>query len=212
VQAVRRASVIAAVAVVGGVALGALTLLVITTLPYPLADLGNSGAMWAGGAFAVGAWVCVAGWRAVAAGTVLLAVATESYYLAAMYRLNDDVQNLWTPATLLWLVLAVVVGSIFGTAGAWWRSGGPVAAVGWSVDRAGGVRGGGGRQVVAGGVGERGRRSLGAPIMMTVSAIVLPFVLGRDVPERLRGLAGMVALGLVGLGCFLAAGYGGVSG
>ncbi len=54
-----------------------------------------------------------------AAGMVLLLVAVETYYVAAVLFLDDSTSQLWAPKTLFWLVLAVLAGAAFGTAGGW---------------------------------------------------------------------------------------------
>jgi hypothetical protein len=71
------------VAVVGGLLLGPIDLLAQRALPYPWANLANSSAVWAIGAFGIGAWVRTSRWRPAIAGAALLLVAVESYYLTA---------------------------------------------------------------------------------------------------------------------------------
>lgn len=107
-----------AVATVAGLLLGPLDLIAQKALPYPWANLANSGAVWALGAFALGMWVRRSTARAAAAGIVLLVVAVESYYLSAVFIQDDSTSNLWSATTQLWLVLGVVVGALFGAAGA----------------------------------------------------------------------------------------------
>lgn len=101
-----------------GALLGPLDLLVQRTLPYPFANLANSGAVWALGAFALGMYVRRPAWKAAVAGVVLLLVAVESYYLSAVIIQHDSTSTLWSTSTQVWLVLAVVVGALFGAAGA----------------------------------------------------------------------------------------------
>ena len=49
-------------AVMGGLLLGSIDLIAQRTLPYPWANLANSSAVWAIGAFGVGVWVRVGRW------------------------------------------------------------------------------------------------------------------------------------------------------
>ena len=104
-------------AILGGVLLGLSDLLAQNTLPYPWANLANSAAVWALGAFVIGAWSRGRLRSTAAAGMVLLLVAVETYYIAAVAFLHDSVTALWSETTALWLVLAVFVGQIFAVAG-----------------------------------------------------------------------------------------------
>jgi len=109
------------VAIVGGLLLGPIDLLAQRTLSYAWANLANSSAVWAIGAFGIGVWVRAGRWRPAGAGVVLLLVAVESYYLTATLGQNDDWSNLWTATTLPWLLFGILAGTLFGTAGAWLR-------------------------------------------------------------------------------------------
>lgn len=109
-----------------GFAVGPLDLLLQHLLPYPFANLANSPAAWALVAFAVGWSDRVRGrWWPAAAGTLTLLLAVEGYYLTAVLVLGDDPSTLTNRTALLWLGLAVVAGTAFGTAGSWARSGRP---------------------------------------------------------------------------------------
>ncbi|WP_375504664.1 DUF6518 family protein [uncultured Jatrophihabitans sp.] len=108
-------------AIAAGLLLGPLDLLAQTTLPYPWANLANSGAVWALAAFILGATVRPATASAVA-GLVLLPIAVESYYLAGVIFRHDSTATLWDGVAVLWLVLAVIVGPLFGRAGGAVRS------------------------------------------------------------------------------------------
>lgn len=122
-------------AAAAGIALGVLDLVLIQLLPYPLADLANSSAMWALAAFVAGRVLRAGPGVGAAAGVVLLLVAVETYYVAAV------VVDLASPATLVsataiaWCVMSVVAGAVFGAAGAVstdddaWRSAAAVALV-----------------------------------------------------------------------------------
>lgn len=112
-----------------GALLGPGDLLAQRTLPYPWANLANSAAVWALAAFAIGGWTAGrpgrrGAWPAATA-VVLLLVAVETYYAAAVLFLDNSTSQLWAPTSSSWLVLAVVAGVAFGTAG------------GWSTERAG---------------------------------------------------------------------------
>jgi NAD/NADP transhydrogenase beta subunit len=109
------------VAVVAGVLVGIGDLLLQKWLPYPWANLANSGAVWAVAAFLAGAWVRDRWQRSAVAGIVLLIVAVESYYVTAAIVLNDNLANAWSKTAFVWLALGVVAGAVFGIAGAWSR-------------------------------------------------------------------------------------------
>ena len=122
-----------AVAVVAGLALGAVDLLLQATLPYPWANLANSSAVWALAAFGYGVWFRRPGVRVAAGGAVLLVVAVAAYYVAAAIALGDALANVWAPTSVLWAVFGVLAGVVFATLGAHvrgpgWR--GVVAAAG----------------------------------------------------------------------------------
>jgi hypothetical protein len=102
-----------------GLALGVADLLLIRLLPYPLADLANSSAMWALAAFVLGRLLRAGPVVGAAAGAVLLVVGVEAYYLAATVVDLASPGSLVTPTTLAWCVMAVLAGSAFGAAGAW---------------------------------------------------------------------------------------------
>ncbi|GAA5146119.1 hypothetical protein GCM10023340_16560 [Nocardioides marinquilinus] len=122
-----------ALAGAAGLALGVLDLVLIQVLPYPWADLANSSAIWALAAFALGrltrSSVAVSG----TAGAVMLVVAVESYYLAAIAVDLASPDRLLAATTVAWLAFAVVAGAGFGMAGAlvrdrtpgsWWAGAG----------------------------------------------------------------------------------------
>ncbi|MFD0782465.1 DUF6518 family protein [Micromonospora azadirachtae] len=115
----QRTTALAAVA--GGILLGVLDFLWITSVPYPFAELGNSTATWAVAAFAFGYWVRSARVRPALAAAVLLVVAVPSYYLAAALIQGDALAVLWQPSSLFWMFLGVLAGVVFGTGGAWVR-------------------------------------------------------------------------------------------
>ncbi|WBB81600.1 DUF6518 family protein [Micromonospora sp. WMMD882] len=207
----RRLWLVLVVAVVGGVLLGAVDLVAQRELPYPWANLANSSAVWAVGAFGIGVWVGDRGWRPVLAGTLLLLVAVESYYLTAALVQGDSMTNLVSPTAALWLVFGVLAGVVFGAAGGWSRGGNRwrrvlgaalpgavlLAEAAVLVLRSGN-----------GGVAYR-TDSLQTAAIEAVLGLLLPLLVGRTGRERLEALAASVPLALIGLGGFLAAGFGG---
>ncbi len=88
-----------------GVALGVVDLLLQRGLPYPWANLANSSAVWALGAFGVGWWLHARPSASVLAGIGLLVIAVQTYYLAAVALMNDDVRILWSSTAMIWSVL-----------------------------------------------------------------------------------------------------------
>jgi Family of unknown function (DUF6518) len=110
-----------AAGLVAGLALGLLTNLAQGWLPGSWNQLANSGTAWSAAAFAGGALLASRGVRAAAAGGLAAEVGLVAgyYWYAASGR--GGLGSL-TPA-LVWLVMAVVAGPLFGIAGAWWRRG-----------------------------------------------------------------------------------------
>ncbi|HEV7935066.1 MAG TPA: DUF6518 family protein [Actinomadura sp.] len=180
----------AVLAVLGGLALGCATNVLQGLLPDVLQAFSNSGSVWVVGAFIAGAVVGVPGWRACAAGTATQAGAVVGYYAYAEF-VRDGMGDLTWP--VFWLVLALVAGPIFGTAGAWWRTGE-------------------GRRRVA------GPAVLGAVFGMdalhylivlhydsdamiyAVIGVLIPLLLGRSNRDRLMGLGSGVGLAVLALG------------
>lgn len=100
-----------------GILLGAVDLLLQRSLPYPWANLANSSAVWALGAFGIGWWLRADWWRSALAGIVLLVVAVQVYYLTAVVVMNDNVQTLWSSTAMVWSLFGVLAGALFGAAG-----------------------------------------------------------------------------------------------
>jgi Family of unknown function (DUF6518) len=207
----RQGWLIVTVAIVGGLVLGPIDLLAQRTLPYPWANLANSSAVWAISAFGLGAWVGAGRWRPAIAGVVLLLVAVESYDLAATLVQHDILANLWTAATLWWLLFGVLAGTVFGTAGAWsrgahrWRRVLGGALPGAVLLAEAGVLAFQSAHVDA---AYRADRLRTAAIEATIG-ILLTLVVGRSTRQRLHALAATVPLALVGLAGFMLAGFGG---
>ncbi|WP_139981798.1 DUF6518 family protein [Nocardioides litoris] len=118
--AVRRPLLVAAGA---GVALGVVDLALQLSLPYPLADLANSSAVWAVLALVLARVLGTGEVRSALAGVVALVVAVEAYYLAAIALDKAAVTSLVAPTSVAWMVMGVVAGAGFGVAGAWSRRG-----------------------------------------------------------------------------------------
>ena len=198
-------------AVLGGVLLGALDLLAQRVLPYPWANLANSAAVWAVGAFAIGAWVRTGPVRPAVAGALLLVVAVESYYLAAALVQHDNLSNMWAVPTLRWLAFGVLAGVVFGTAGRLARAGNRwLGALGVALP---------GAVLLAeaavlarrAGTGDAAYRvdSLSTAAIQLALAVAVVLLAGRDRWRRLVGLGLSVPLALLGLAGFLLAGFGG---
>jgi hypothetical protein len=107
-----------ALAAMGGLVLGGLTLGMQATLPGALNHLGNSAAVWCLAAFLAGRLLRVRGWWAALAGVLVLAGAVAGYYACTTLFLHDDVNagTLFFPG--MWLTGALLAGPGFGVAGA----------------------------------------------------------------------------------------------
>ncbi|MEP9364392.1 DUF6518 family protein [Nocardioides sp. CN2-186] len=111
------------VAVAAGLALGVVDLLWNAHRPSPWSTVANSCAGWAAAAFVIGALLTatlrIGAVRAAVAAVVLLTVAVEAYYVAGVRWLGDDPSTVTSTVAQEWLVLSVIVGSVFGAAGSW---------------------------------------------------------------------------------------------
>jgi len=202
--AARRLSLTFGVSIVGGLLLGPVDLLAQKTLPYPWANLANSPAVWAIAAFALGAWVRAGRWQPAAASTALLVVAVESYYAAATLVQKDNIDNLWTPSTLMWLGFGVLAGVIFGTGGAWshgehrWRRIVGTAMPGAVFLMEAAVH------VLRRNDGDAAYRTdnLQTALICLAIALLLPFVVGQNGRQRVEGLLAAVPLALLGVALF----------
>jgi hypothetical protein len=203
--------VIVVVAVVGGLLLGSVDLLAQRTLPYPWANLANSSAVWAIGAFGIGTWVGAGRWQPAMGGVVLLLVAVETYNLAATLVQNDDLSNLWASSTLWWLLFGVVAGAVFGTAGAWSRGRNRwLQVVGSALPGAVLLAEAGILAYRSGNMDAAYRAdSLQTATIEAALGILLALVVGRSARQRLENLAASMPLALIGLGGFVLAGFGG---
>ncbi|TDD29183.1 hypothetical protein E1287_31505 [Actinomadura sp. KC06] len=159
-------------------------------LPDALQAFSNSGSVWVVAAFVAGAAVRAPGWRACAAGAATQVGAVVGYYAYAE-SVRDGVGDLTWP--LFWLVLALAAGPIFGTAGAWWRTG-----QGW--------RRLAGPAVLGAVFGMDALHYLivlhyySDAISYAVIGALIPLLLGRSVRSRLIGLGCAVVLAFLALG------------
>nr|BFF24581.1 hypothetical protein GCM10025732_25460 [Glycomyces mayteni] len=198
------------VAVLGGIALGALDLVAQREFAYPWANLANSSAVWAVGAFGIGAWVRTGRWRPAVAGTVLLVVAVAAYYVAATLIQNDDLANLWAATSLVWMGFGVLAGTVFGTFGAWsrsavpWRATAGLAALGAVCFAEAGVL----LRRLSDEEAQYRADGVATAVVMTVLGLVLIVLLGRTRLRRLAALAVAVPLAALGFAGFSLAGFG----
>lgn len=120
--------------VAAGVLLGVLDLMAQLGLPYPWANLANSPAVWGIAAVVLGRLLRVDWPRAAVCGALLLTIAVEAYYLAAVVALRDSADNLTSTTTVVWLVLGVLAGGGGAVAGTWLRGTSRMwQACGWAV-------------------------------------------------------------------------------
>lgn len=192
-------------ALVGGFILGFLDFVWIKFVPFPLAELGNSPAVWAVAAFTFGYRVPSGRVRAAVGATVLLVVAVPSYYLAASMIQNDDYAVIWASTSFVWMFFGVLAGTVFGVAGSWARSVGWQKTVGLALPGA----------VLFAEALLLLRRSEDPSYVISASDIILRTVLGvlvivlfaRTNRNRATALASALPLALVGYAGFAAGGF-----
>jgi hypothetical protein len=197
---------VAVTAVLGGVALGAVDLLLQRVLPYPWADLANSSAIWALAAYGLGLWVRTPWWRAAIAGAVLLVLAVPVYYLAAALFLGDEVSMLWERAALLWMAFGVLAGLVFGFGATLVRSSGWQQLAGVALPGAVLFA----EALVAalrGGEAAYRRDQVETAVIEVVLGVIVVLVVGRTWRQRVGGLIGSVPLALVGFVAFKVGGF-----
>jgi hypothetical protein len=192
------------VATLGGLLLGFVDFAWIKFLPWwPLADLGNSSAVWAVAAFFFGYWVRTGWLRAALGAAVGLVVAVPAYYVAAALIQGDDWSVLWAPASLLWMSFGVLAGVVFGVAGIWARGSGWREIVGAALPGAVCFAE---AALQASRIGEPGYGNEPIPHVLVRAALgVLVIVLASR--RRLLALATALPLALLGVGAFLVAGF-----
>ncbi len=188
---------VALVTVVAALLLGLVGLLLQKSLPYPLANLANSGAVWAVLAFLLGWWVRGPWWRSAAAGVVLLVVAVPAYHLSAWLIQNDDLAVAWSPTALLWMTFGLIAGAVFGTAGSWARGSGRLRLVGIASP---------GAVLVGEALALGGDRVSTAFLELALGVLVILMV-GRTARERLIAPVLSLPLGLLAFAGFLLVGF-----
>ena len=199
-------------AVACGILLGVVDLLLQRSLPYPWANLANSSAVWALGAFGIGWWLRADWWRSALAGIVLLVVAVEAYYLAAVVLLNDNAQTLWSLTAMVWLFLGVLAGALFGAAGGLCRDARPwLRAV--AVAMPGAVLLAEAAMLVnrsdnPGGGPHYRTDSLQTAAIEAILGVTLILLIAHTHRGRLQALAAATALAAIGFAGFTVAGFG----
>ena len=188
---------VALVTAVAALLLGLVDLLLQKTLPYPLANLANSGAVWAVLAFLLGWWVRGPWWRSALAGAALLVAAVPAYYVSAWLVQDDDLAVVVSPPALLWMLFGVIAGAVFGTAGSWARDPGWRRLVGIASPGA----------VLAGeALALRGADVATAFLQLALGVLVILLV-GRTARERLIAPVLSLPLGVLAYLGFVIAGF-----
>ena len=205
-----RWAVVLVASLFAGLLLGPIDLVAQKLLTYPWANLANSSAVWAVGAFCFGRWVQGSRWRPAVAGSLMLTVAVETYYLAATIVLHDSVETLVSITTLIWLMFGIGAGALFGTAGAWSGTAGRARATAGTAI-AGSVlfaealiliRGVGG---VPAADGTAYRQTALIEALIGIAIIVLA---SSNPRQRLFALAASVPITVLGFAAFLIGGFG----
>ena len=198
---------VALVAVLGGLLLGSVDFVWIKFMPWsPLADLGNSSAVWAVAAFGFGYWVR-SGWlRAAVGAAALLVIAVPAYYAAAALIQGDDWSVLWMPTALLWMAFGVLAGVVFGVGGVRARGSGWQQIIGTALPGAVCFTE---AALEVGRIGDEsyGNEPIAHAVVRTVLGVLVIVLAARTNRNRLLSLATALPLALLGLGAFLAAGF-----
>ena len=192
--------------VVGGVALGAVDLLLQRVLPYPWANLANSSAIWALAGYVLGLWVRTPWWRAAIAGAGLLALAVPVYYLVAAIFLGDEISLLWNRTGLLWMAFGLLAGAVFGFGATLVRSSGWQQLVGVALPGAVLFAEALVAVLRAGNAAYRRDQARTALIEAVLGVIVI-VAMGRTGRQRIGGLLVSVPMALVGFVAFKVGGF-----
>jgi hypothetical protein len=185
-----------ALAAVGGVAIGALSLLLNGVLPGGSNRLVNSGAVWVVGAFAAGALRRDGGWRTWLAGTAVLVGAVGGYYAALVVFEHRTVSPDVLTGPVEWALVGLAAGPVFATAGAWWRDPRRARRV-VALCVLGGVFVAEGAYLLA------SHRPPAEVVVVSTIGVLIPLVLGRGVRDRLYGVVGLAPAAVAGFGCYL---------
>jgi Family of unknown function (DUF6518) len=183
-----------AIAVLGGVAVGALTLAGQRLLPGASNQLANSGAVWSAAAFAAGRLLPVRTRGAAVVGGLTLIGAVVGYYASTTVFLHDDVDAATMRAPLLWIVIALVAGPVSGFAGLLVRTDGRIWIRAVAADLIGAVFIG--EAVYQAAVNHGGA----VAVMLAVIGILLPLVFARSRSDRLHAVIAFVPVSIVGVG------------
>ena len=111
-----RGSLFVFIALVAGLAIGALTLLLQGLLPNSILQIANSGAVWSIAAFVLG-WRAPSARVAMIAGVIALAGEVTGYYTAAYFSDLMDISAGTMAIVGYWLFVALLAGPLFGWAG-----------------------------------------------------------------------------------------------
>lgn len=192
--------------VVGGVALGAVDLLLQRVLPYPWANLANSSAIWALAGYVLGLWVRTPWWRAAIAGAGLLALAVPVYYLVAAIFLGDEISLLWNRTGLLWMAFGLLAGAVFGFGATLVRSSGWQQLVGVALPGAV-LFSEALVAVLLGGNAAYRRDQARTALIEAVLGVIVIVAMGRTGRQRIGGLLVSVPMALVGFVAFKVGGF-----
>jgi Family of unknown function (DUF6518) len=205
-----RLAVVLVASLFAGLLLGPIDLAAQKLLAYPWANLANSSAVWALGAFCFGRWVQGRRWLPALAGSLMLIVAVETYFLAATIVLHDSVETLVSTTTLIWLVFGVGAGALFGTAGAWSGAAGrTLSTLGIAI--AGSVLFAEALILIrrVGGVPAADRTAyLQTALIEAIIGIAVFVLASNNHRQRLFALAASVPITSLGFGAFLIGGFG----
>ena len=189
---------VALVTAVAAVLLGLVDLLLQKTLPYPLANLANSAAVWAVLAFLLGRWVGGPWWRSAPAGAALLVVAVPAYYVSAWLIQHDDLATAWTPTSQLWMLFGLIAGAGAGIAGSWARcAGGWLRLVGIASPGA----------VLAGEALSQRAENVSTAFLELALGVLVILLVGRTARERLIAPVLSLPLGLLAYAGFALTGF-----
>ncbi len=188
---------VALITVASALLLGLVDLLLQKTLPYPVANLANSGAVWAVLAFLLGRWVGGPWWRSALAGAVLLVVAVPAYYVSAWLIQDDDLAVVWAPTSLLWMLFGLIAGVVFGTAGSWAHGSGRRRLIGIAAP---------GAVLVGEALAQRAENVSTAFLELALGVLVILLV-GRTTRERLIAPVLSLPLGVLAYLGFVLAGF-----
>jgi hypothetical protein len=204
----QRLALVVGVAVAGGALLASADVLAQKTLPFPWVNLTGSPAVWVLGAFGIGLWARGGGLRPAIAGGVLLLTHQEILWLLAPIVTGDGVSVPWV---VMWTGFGILVGALFGTAGAWSRrESGRLRIAGLALPGAALLGEAGALAYHSGDLPELGNQAddLQTAAILLILAVVVTLAFGRTTRQRLQGLAASAPLALAGFCLFSGLLYG----